>query len=360
MRLRMLAALLVLAAAAFAWPDLNRPVVRAVDGKEHLAGQIIVELKPELRGAVRLAVEDGIARFGVPALDELGRKWRVNKIAPLMRHPQPGPIAERYGCDLQYLVQFDAGQDIAPVMADYAALAVVDHACPNGWMRLDEAPNDSLFSRQYHFTNLGAPFAWGVAKGRAGVVNCVLDDGVDWLHPDIEANLWINGPEDINGNGKFDSLWFPDGDLDGVDQDGNGYTDDVIGFDFVEGEPNPMPGGNDAHGTHTWGTTNAVTNNVSGVAGTTWNSRSMAYRCGGGGGISISPASTTACRPAPGRSRCPSAPPRRTSRWPMPVNSPGTPAASSSARPATTAANTSAIRPATTASRTSPPRVRTT
>lgn len=287
MRLRILAMLLAAAALVFAWPELNRPVVRAFDGEEYLAGQIIVELRPELRGQIRLSTEDGVALFGVPALDELSHRWGVNEIAPLMRNPNPGPIAREYGCDLQYLVQFSAEQDIAPVMADYAALAVVDYACPNGWMRFDEAPNDSLYNRQWHFTNLAAPFAWGVAKGRARVVNCVLDDGLDWLHPDIKSNLWINSPEDVNGNGQFDTLWYPDGDLDGVDQDNNGYTDDVIGFDFVEGDPNPMPTPGNNHGTHTWGTTNAVTNNVSGVAGATWNSKSMAYRCGSGGGISI-------------------------------------------------------------------------
>lgn len=287
MKVSVLTELVLVATVALAWPDLQRPVIRATDGEEHLAGQLIIELRPELRGQVSLVTEDGIALFGVPQLDELSHKWRVSEIAPAMCNPRPSAVAQKYGCDLQYLVQFDPDQDIAPVLADYAALDCVDHACPNGWMRLDELPNDSLLSRQYHHVNLGASFAWGVAKGKARVISCALDDGLDWTHPDILANLWINTPEDRNGNGRFDTLPYPTGDVDGIDQDGNGYTDDVIGFDFVEGEPNPMPGGTDTHGTHCMGITNAVTNNTSGVAGAAWNCRTLVTRCGGGGGISI-------------------------------------------------------------------------
>ncbi|MEO0010023.1 MAG: S8 family serine peptidase [candidate division WOR-3 bacterium] len=290
MRIRVLAlvaAAVMVVSAQGNWPDLLRPVVRSADGEEHLAGQLIIELKPEMRGRVSLNEKDGVALFGIPALDELNRKWGVKLIAPLWRRPTVDPIAMKYGCDLQYLIQFDVDQDITPVAADYERLAEVEYVCPNGYMRFDEVPNDPEYSRQWHFVNLGAPFAWGVAKGRTRVVNCVLDDGLDLFHPDIEANLWINAPEDVNGNGRFDTLPYPDGDLDGVDQDMNGYADDVVGWDFVTGDPIPMPYGTNEHGTHCWGITNAVTNNGVGVAGTTWNSRSMALRCGQEGGISI-------------------------------------------------------------------------
>ncbi len=288
MKTRVLLLAMLATAMALAWPDLTRPVVRSRDGEEHLAGQIIVELKPELRGRVQITTEDGIALFGIPALDQLNRKWKVSEIAPALRHPRPDPLAQKYGCDLQYLLEFSPEQDIAPVIADYSALAIIDYACPNGWMRLDEEPNDSLYSRQYHHVNLGAPFAWGVAKGRGRVINVALDDGVDWTHPDIYANVWINNAEDINHNGRFDTLPAPQGgDIDNIDQDGNGYTDDVIGFDMVGGDPNPMPDGTDTHGTHCQGITNAVTNNISGVAAPPWNCKSAIIRCGGGGGISI-------------------------------------------------------------------------
>jgi len=290
MKVRLLTAIVLLGAVVFAgsnWPDLLRPVVKTTDGEEHIAGQLIIELVPEMRGRVQVSEQDGIALFGIPGLDELNRKWGVSLIAPLWRRPTVDPIAQKYGCDLQYLIQFDVNQDVMPVAADYQNRAEVAYAVPNGYMRFDEVPNDPEYGRQWHYVNLGAAVAWGVAKGRTRVVNCVLDDGLDLFHPDIEANLWINTPEDVNGNGRFDTLPYPDGDLDGIDQDMNGYADDAVGWDFVTGDPIPMPYQTDEHGTHCWGITNAVTNNGVGVAGTTWNSRSMALRCGQGGGISI-------------------------------------------------------------------------
>lgn len=287
---RLLTVIALLGAVVFAgsaWPDLLRPVVRTTDGREHIAGQLIIKLAGEMRGQVKVEQKDGVALFGIPGLDELNRKWGVTVIAPLWRRPFVDPIAQKYGCDLQYLIQFDVNQDVAPVAAEYGMRKEVEYVSPNGYMRFDDVPNDPEYSRQWHFVNLGAPVAWGVAKGRPRVVNCVLDDGLDLFHPDVEANLWINSVEDVNGNGRFDTLPYPDGDLDGIDQDMNGYTDDVVGWDFVTGDAIPMPYGTDSHGTHCWGIVNAVTNNGIGIAGTTWNSRSMALRCGQGGGISI-------------------------------------------------------------------------
>ncbi len=290
MKIRFIVVTAVFATMAIAgtnWPDLFRPVVKTADGVEHIAGQLIIELTPAMRGQAKLTEQDGVMLFGIPALDELNRKWRVNLVAPLWRHPTVDQIAQKYGCDLQYLIQFDARQDVVPVAREYEQLEEVEYVCPNGYMRFDEVPNDPEYNRQWHFVNLGAPFAWTIAKGKTRVINCVLDDGLDLFHPDIEANLWINTPEDVNGNGRFDTLLYPDGDLDGIDQDGNGYADDVVGWDFVTGDPVPMPYGTNEHGTHCWGITNAVSNNGVGVAGTTWNSRSMALRCGQEGGISI-------------------------------------------------------------------------
>jgi hypothetical protein len=280
MRLRILLVVSAVVALTFAYPDYNRPVVSTKSGEEHVAGQLVIQLSPSQRGLVQLSKSEGIALFGIPALDQLSRKWHVGEAEPLMRKPHPTDIDRKYGLDLQYVVQFDVGQDVAPVMADYQAQAEVELACPNGVMRPDEAPNDPLYPSQWHWQNLGAEWAWGIAKGDTSVLNVSLDNGVDLDHPDIKANLWINPQEDINHNGVFDTLWYPDGDLDGVDQDGNGYTDDVVGYDFVGGDPIPQPDVGESHGTHCWGISNAVTNNGEGVAGAAWNSRSIAVRCG--------------------------------------------------------------------------------
>jgi len=280
MRLRILLVAFAAVALTFAYPDYRRPIVGSKDGEEHVAGQLVVQLSQSQRGLVRLTKSEGVALFGIPALDELSRKWHVDEAEPLMRKPHPTDIDRKYGLDLQYLVQFGVDQNIAPVVADYQALAEIELACPNGVMRADEVPSDPLFASQWHWQNLNAVTAWGIAKGDTSVLNVPLDGGLDIDHPDVKANLWINSAEDINGNGVFDTLWYPDGDLDGTDQDGNGLPDDVVGYDFYGGDPIPQPEGGDSHGTHCWGISNAVTNNGEGIAGAAWNSRSLAVRCG--------------------------------------------------------------------------------
>ena len=272
--------IIVLAAVALSLglPDMTRPIVTDNCG-QYLAGQLIIKLNSSLRGKVEVNDENGLALFGVPALDKLSRCWQVDDVTQIYRDPNPSPVAQKYGCDMQYIIQFPAKQDIKPVAESYEALGEVVYACPNSVLKLDEEPDDPLYSHQWHLAQIGAPFAWGVAKGDTSVINLVIDDGCDWCHPDIQDNLWINHPEDINGNGRFDTLPPPAGDLDGIDQDQNGYIDDVIGWDFKDGDPNPMPTLGCDHGTHCWGNINAVTNNGVGVAGATWNSRSMVVRC---------------------------------------------------------------------------------
>ena len=129
-----------------------------------MAGQLVIQLAPSQRGLVLLSKSEGIALFGVRALDQLSSKWHVEEVEPLLRKPRPTDIDRKYGLDLQYVVQFGVDQDVAPVLADYQALAEVEIACPNGVMRFDEAPNDPLFSSQWHWQNLNAVTAWGIAK----------------------------------------------------------------------------------------------------------------------------------------------------------------------------------------------------
>ncbi len=106
-----------------------------------------------------------------------------------------------------------------------------------------------------------------------------VDGGTNWHHEDLNANLWINPAEDINHNGPFDPGPPPEGDEDGIYQDGNGKVDDMIGWNFTYNSNNPRgsqttPGSAD-HGTETASAFGAVTNNGRGMAGTSWNCRVM-------------------------------------------------------------------------------------
>lgn len=133
----------------------------------------------------------------------------------------------------------------------------------------DRMPNDPFFSNLWGMHNTGqtggkadadidAPSAWTLNTGSASTIIAVIDTGVDYNHPDLSANMWINTGE-IAGNG--------------IDDDRNGYIDDVRGWNFVSNNNNPMD--DHSHGTHCAGTAAAVGNNGVGVAGVSWTAKIM-------------------------------------------------------------------------------------
>lgn len=137
----------------------------------------------------------------------------------------------------------------------------------------DMIPNDAGFGTQYGMHNTGqsggtvdadidAPEAWDVTAGDPEIVVAVCDDGYDWSHPDLDNAIWMN-PDEIAGNG--------------IDDDSNGFIDDVRGWDFASGDNNPAPSGG-THGTHTSGTVGAEFNNGIGAAGFGTNIKVMALR----------------------------------------------------------------------------------
>lgn len=141
-------------------------------------------------------------------------------------------------------------------------------------------PNDPSFSAlwglsQANDCDIDAPEAWAETTGSADVVVAVIDTGVEYTHPDLAGNMWVNTDE-VPGNGR--------------DDDGNGYVDDYRGFDFANGDPDPMD--DNLHGTHCAGTIAAVGNNGIGVTGTAWQARVMPVKflTSGGSGTSANAA----------------------------------------------------------------------
>lgn len=130
-------------------------------------------------------------------------------------------------------------------------------------------PDDEYYSSQWYLEKIHAPEAWKISQGSRSVVVAVLDTGVFLNHPDLRNNIWTN-PREV---------------LDGLDNDGNGYPDDIHGWDFVDDVGDPQPhftngwtntGAN--HGTAIAGIIGAVGNNTIGIAGVTWNVRIMSVR----------------------------------------------------------------------------------
>jgi subtilisin family serine protease len=117
-----------------------------------------------------------------------------------------------------------------------------------------------------------APEVWNRGYTGQGIVVAVVDTGVDYTHPDLDANIWVNSRE-IAGNG--------------IDDDRNGFIDDIRGWDFVNNDNNPLD--RNGHGTHVAGTI-AGENNGFGVTGVAYNTRIMPVQVLGdsGGGSSMS------------------------------------------------------------------------
>lgn len=145
-------------------------------------------------------------------------------------------------------------------------------------------PNDPAFSDLWGLHNAGqfsgtvdadidAPEAWDITTDASSVLVGVIDTGVDRAHPDLSANMWTN-PLEIAGNG--------------VDDDNNGFIDDVHGWDFYEDNNDPSDGG--SHGTHCAGTIGAVGSNGIGVVGVSWNVSMVGIRFLGPTGGSTSDA----------------------------------------------------------------------
>ena len=120
-------------------------------------------------------------------------------------------------------------------------------------------PNDPSIGFQWYFANVEARAAWDVFRGNDGVVIGIVDTGVDWDHPDLAENIWTNLAEIPNN---------------GLDDDGNGYTDDVRGWDFGDGDSDPRPDLS-GHGTLVAGVASAVTDNGVGMAAPAFNAKIM-------------------------------------------------------------------------------------
>jgi serine protease len=180
-------------------------------------------------------------------------------------------------------------------------------------------PNDTYFERQWNLPITSTPQAWDITTGSSNVVVNVNDTGVDYTHPDLYLNIWLNQKEipftiggnkglrdadadgvitfwdlnargsngklvneafasDVNGTGYIDG-----GDLlndprweNGVDNGGNGFVDDLVGWDFHDNDNDPITP--DVHGTFVAGVIGAVGNNGIGVAGVAWRVQMMATK----------------------------------------------------------------------------------
>jgi subtilisin family serine protease len=179
------------------------------------------------------------------------------------------------------------GASVAEV-AEWAADAGVGSLEPDRMVSRAALPNDPSFSRLWGLNNTGqtggvadadidAVEAWDTTTGSRSVVVAVVDTGIDYRHADLSANMWRN-PGEVAG--------------DRIDNDGNGYVDDVFGWDFANNDADPFD--DEGHGTHVAGTIGAVGNNGTGVVGVSWNVSLMALKFLGADGSGTTSAAIAA------------------------------------------------------------------
>ncbi len=158
------------------------------------------------------------------------------------------------------------------LMAKFRSAPGVVQVSPNNINTICTTPNDEFFADLWGLNNPGtsgsvvdadvdAPEAWDLTTGSPEVVVAILDSGVAYTHRDLAANMWLN-PGEIPG--------------DGIDNDNNGYVDDVHGIDVYSGDSDPWD--ENGHGTHVAGTAAAVGNNGISVVGVAWQAKIMALR----------------------------------------------------------------------------------
>jgi len=236
-----LTTLLLLATTTTSWADeITQP---------HNAGELIIKFKPNAPQAQKDAI--------LADLNALQLK-HFKKIKADHKHIR--------------------GLTVGAAIGRYKNHPAIDFIEPNYILEAVEIPTDPRFAELWGMYNTGqtggtagadidATIAWDVFTGSQSVVVGVIDTGVDYNHPDLAGNIWTN-PGEIPDNG--------------IDDDGNGYVDDIHGWDFINNDNDPMD--DNGHGTHCSGTIGAVSGNGIGVVGVSPNVSIMALKFLSSGG----------------------------------------------------------------------------
>lgn len=174
-------------------------------------------------------------------------------------------VTKQVSTDGWYQATVSAASNLNSALQAFQNLSTVLTATPDFRVQLQATPNDTNYASQWALENsndadIDASQAWNYGTTSSTVV-AVIDTGIDYTHVDLASNIWTNSRE-VAGNG--------------IDDDRNGYTDDVRGWNFVSNNNNPMD--DNGHGTHVAGTIGAIGNNGIGVSGIAWGVKIMALK----------------------------------------------------------------------------------
>jgi len=246
-------------------------IVLALKPQEYVQGEVIVKFKHS-QNMIDSAFEKS-AQFQNSPIGELKDKYNImpkkKLIIEVEQSNQFNKYFKKHGVDRTYLLSMPRNTKMDDILRELRNNPNIEYAEPNYIVQASLVPNDPNFNLLYGLNNAGqtggaidadidAPESWDIQKGSSNVVVAVIDTGVDYAHEDLAANIWTNTNEIPNN---------------GIDDDNNGYIDDVIGWDFVNHDNNPID--DYGHGTHVSGTVGAVGNNGKGVVGVNWNIKIM-------------------------------------------------------------------------------------
>ena len=232
-------------------------------------GELLIRLTP----AAAADVKRLHAAAPIAALHAQYNVESLHPLFPYLARPSRNPNLKRI-----YLLRFALDAPLETLKIAYEQSQFVD-AVEYNYLRptLADAvvPNDPKYSEQWSLPLMRLPQAWAIEKGDRGVVIAIIDSGIDYKHDDLAPKVWINTGE------------VPD---NGLDDDGNGYVDDIYGWDFtdapnLQAEGDYIEGDNEpiderGHGTHVAGIAGAMPNNGIGIAGVAWECPLMAVRAG--------------------------------------------------------------------------------
>ena len=224
--------------------------ISARNRPEYVPGEVLIKYKSSVSAS---SIKESQAQFGIMTI----RKFKYIGV----RH-----------------VKLPTDLSVEDALEIYRNDPNVEYAEPNYYRYATSTtpPDDTYFENLWGLNNTGqsvngtsgtadadidAPEAWDIATGSSDIIIAVIDSGVDYNHQDLSVNIWSNTGE-IADNG--------------IDDDGNGYVDDVRGWDFVNGDNDPIDS-ND-HGTHVAGTIAAKGNNTTGIMGVCWTAKIMPLR----------------------------------------------------------------------------------
>ncbi|MDP8267248.1 MAG: S8 family peptidase, partial [Candidatus Tenebribacter davisii] len=237
---------------------------------EFKPGEILVKFNDEVE--LELISNRGLVETGINSLDDLNSRWQVSEMKQVFKTSEKrtenkyirtykGETIEVPQLFNIYEITVPEDTDINEAIEEYEQDPNVEFAEPNYFVyTMETYPDDPLYQdgSQWHIDEVNAPAAWDLTTCDTTQVIAIIDTGVDWDHPDLDANIWNNSDE-IPGNG--------------IDDDGNGYVDDIRGWDYVNDDNDPND--DNSHGTHVAGIAAAETDNDVGIAGIAWNAKIM-------------------------------------------------------------------------------------